>query len=87
MSGRLYSDWNTWATGQGEFVGPQKQFSQKLQDRGFVSGKRNGSRGFSGIWLKSAEWMRPPATPDDEKVVQMPPLQPITETNADFRIG
>lgn len=59
-AGRLFADWTGWANRAGEFVGSQKQFSQKLLDRGYGPAKRNGVRGFSGLATKPIEWMVPP---------------------------
>lgn len=62
-AGRLYADWTGWATRAGEFVGSQKAFSQKLLDRGLVPVKRNGVRGFTGIWLRPPDWAEKAAAP------------------------
>lgn len=62
-AGKLYADWNAWAARAGEFVGSQKAFSQKLLDRGLLSGKRNGVRGFTGVWLRPPDWVEKASAP------------------------
>ncbi len=68
-SATLFADWKFWAEAAKEYVGSQKTFSQKLQDRGLalkkkvvadVDGRKVEGRGFEGIRLKPAE-VRPSA--------------------------
>ena len=48
-SANLFLSWKYWAEQAEEFVGPQKRFSQKLEDRGFKPHKTNGQRLFLGL--------------------------------------
>jgi putative DNA primase/helicase len=49
----LFAEWKSWAEARNEFVGSRKAFTQKLEDRGFVSRKGGkGVRLFSGLRLK-----------------------------------
>lgn len=57
---RLFASWKAWAELNGEFVGSQKQFAEKLQSRGFerkAIGHKN-ARGFAGIMAIDAETAR-----------------------------
>jgi len=47
----LFDDWCQWAEANGEFVGSQKQFSQKVESRGFTPKPTRTARGFLGIGL------------------------------------
>lgn len=53
-SSALYSDWKSWAEASSEAVGSQKNFAQKLIDRGFAQHRMAGGRGFYGLQLVSA---------------------------------
>ena len=47
---KLFASWKAWAELAGEFVGSQKQFSEKLEARGLTPEKRHpGTRGYRGI--------------------------------------
>lgn len=50
--GDLYKSWKEWADLNGEFVGSQKQFVQKLLARGYTEYRTSSERGFSGIEVK-----------------------------------
>jgi len=51
-SAELFQDWRRWAENAGEFVGPQKRFSQNLEARGFRPAKGHASRDFIGLGLR-----------------------------------
>jgi putative DNA primase/helicase len=56
-SGNLYASWKSWAELNGEFVGSQKSFSEKLQARDGVEKTKIGdrkTRGYRGIWVIKA---------------------------------
>jgi P4 family phage/plasmid primase-like protien len=53
-SGDLYLPFKRYADERGEFVYPQKEFSQKLEDRGYTLKKTNGVRCIVGLRLKTA---------------------------------
>jgi len=56
-SANLFASWKTWAELNGEFVGSQKQFSEKLQGRGMESitiGDKK-ARGYQGLRTVKAE--------------------------------
>jgi len=38
-SAELWDSWQKWATKTNEFIGAQKRFTQKLEDRGFKRGR------------------------------------------------
>jgi P4 family phage/plasmid primase-like protien len=50
-SAELFQDWRRWAENAGEFVGPQKRFSQNLEARGFRPAKGHASRDYIGLGL------------------------------------
>ena len=53
-SGDLFASWKRWAEAAGEYAGPQKRFSQALEDRGFIRDRGNhGERMFRGLALRS----------------------------------
>jgi putative DNA primase/helicase len=53
-SSALYEDWRHWCDANREYVGTQKQFSQRLEQRGELTKVRTEkARGFQGIALKS----------------------------------
>ena len=53
-SSSLYDDWKRWCDANREYVGSQKQFSQKLEQRGeLTKTRKEEARGFQGIALKS----------------------------------
>jgi putative DNA primase/helicase len=53
-SSALYDDWRQWCEVNREYVGSQKQFSQKLEQRSEVTkGRREQARGFQGIALRT----------------------------------
>jgi len=53
-SSALYEDWKQWCEVEREYVGTQKQFSQRLEQRGEVTKvRKEQARGFQGIALKS----------------------------------
>jgi putative DNA primase/helicase len=64
----LFADWRNWCERNQEPAGSQKRFSQRLQDRGFVRDRAQGTRGFKGIAL----------LPDVADI----PLIPVTRTHA-----
>jgi putative DNA primase/helicase len=46
----IFASWSAWAAAAGEYVGSQKQLTQKLEKRGGFVGKRtNKSQGMSGM--------------------------------------
>ncbi len=45
----LYKSWKEWAELNGEYVGSQKQFVQKMLGRGYTEYRTNAARGFAGI--------------------------------------
>lgn len=49
---QLFESWRQWAEGRKEWVGSQKRFSQKLEDRGFCRNRNSKKRGFLGISVK-----------------------------------
>ena len=56
-SASLFASWKAWAELNGEFVGSQKQFAEKLQGRGMEQikiGNKN-ARGFRGIRVITTE--------------------------------
>jgi putative DNA primase/helicase len=56
-SGNLYASWKSWAELNGEFVGSQKAFSEKLQAREGIEKTTIGAkktRGYCGIWVINA---------------------------------
>jgi phage/plasmid-associated DNA primase len=48
-SGELFASYKAWAEGTGEYVGTEKSFSQKLEERGFERYRSNSARGFRGL--------------------------------------
>jgi putative DNA primase/helicase len=50
----LFESCRGWAEGAGEWVGSNKQFGQKLEDRGMRFQKRHGERGYWGLRLCDA---------------------------------
>ncbi len=56
-SANLFASWKAWAELNGEFVGSQKQFAEKLQSRGFerkpIGHKK--ARGYAGIMVINEE--------------------------------
>ncbi len=54
-AGKLFASWKAWAELAGEFVGSQKAFSQKLEDRGIEQKRTGSARGFLGIKAIEAE--------------------------------
>ena len=56
-SGNLYASWKSWAELNGEFVGSQKSFSEKLQARDSIEKTKIGdkkTRGYRGIRIIQA---------------------------------
>jgi len=53
-TGELYTAYKLWAEENQEYVLPQKSFSLRLRERGFVS-KRGRSRGWQGLDLRSSQ--------------------------------
>jgi putative DNA primase/helicase len=49
----LFASWATWANKAGEYVGSQKQFSERLQQRGITPLRKHDGRGFGGLRLRS----------------------------------
>lgn len=43
LSTALYRDWKEWSEASGEWAGPQKRFSQALEDRGYEKTRQGGS--------------------------------------------
>ena len=54
-SSELFHDWRRWAESTGEFVGPQKRFSQNLEARGYTPLKGHAKRYFVGLKLREVE--------------------------------
>ena len=53
LTTELFSDWKQWAEAAGEFVGPQRRFSDLLLTRGLEKWRNSvGLRGYQGIGLK-----------------------------------
>jgi putative DNA primase/helicase len=48
----LFNSWRCWATAAEEWVGSNKQFAQKLEERGLRYQKRHGERGYWGLRLR-----------------------------------
>jgi putative DNA primase/helicase len=51
-SGVLFATWKAWAEANGEYVGSNKDFSEKLASRGFTNYRDHGGRGFRGLALR-----------------------------------
>jgi putative DNA primase/helicase len=47
----LYSAWKSWADRSSEHAGSMKNFTQKMEDRGFTPHRLNTGRGFNGLRL------------------------------------
>ncbi len=47
----LFNSWKAWADNAGEFVGSKKQFSQNIEGRGLIPGRKR-DRGFYGLKLR-----------------------------------
>jgi putative DNA primase/helicase len=45
----LFESWQSWAEGAGEWVGSNKEFAQKLEDRRLRYQKRHSERGYWGL--------------------------------------
>lgn len=59
-SAAIFASWSAWAAAAGEFVGSQKQLTQKLEKRGgFVKKRTNKSQGMSGFRILQEETPRP----------------------------
>jgi putative DNA primase/helicase len=59
-SAELFASWTEWATKTGEYVGSQKRFSQKLEDRGFELARDHyRGRGFRGLRVLTGHEMYP----------------------------
>ncbi len=52
-TGSLFASWKRWAEMSGEFVGSQKRFGQRLEERGFRYHRTNQARGYCGLRLPS----------------------------------
>ena len=50
----LFESWRGWATTGEEWVGSNRQFGQKLEDRGLRFQKRHGERGYWGLRLNDS---------------------------------
>jgi putative DNA primase/helicase len=62
LTTELFTDWKQWAEAAGEFVGPQRRFSDLLLTRGLEKWRNSvGLRGYQGVGLK--EQTRPSYTP------------------------
>jgi len=61
LSASLYRSWCDWAKAAGETPGTAKAFSQKLQARGFRSGRQGGAgdRGFHGLEIRQSVFVPP----------------------------
>lgn len=61
VTGTLYGSWCRWARDAGETPGTAKAFSQKLQARGFRSGRQGGAgdRGFHGLEIRQSVFVPP----------------------------
>jgi putative DNA primase/helicase len=60
----LYGSWKPWAEERGEWIGSEKQFAGKLEDRGGLVRQKNPDRtqrGFRGLRLKRASVTVPEA--------------------------
>ena len=55
----IFASWSAWAAAAGEFVGSQKQLTQKLEKRGFVGKRTNKSQGMTGLRVLPEEPARP----------------------------
>ena len=55
LAGVLFNSWKIWAEKNREYIGSQKQFSQLLKKRGFVSKRMGDGWKFTGIALKGSE--------------------------------
>jgi putative DNA primase/helicase len=51
----LFADWREWADLSGEYIGSQKAFSQRLEERGFQRHRTGVRRSFLGLKLLNAE--------------------------------
>ena len=52
----LFNSWKAWAVGREEWIGSEKTFSAKLEDRGEFTRRKNREqtkRGFAGLRLKT----------------------------------
>jgi putative DNA primase/helicase len=60
-SANLFASWKAWAELNGEFVGSQKQFSEKLEGRGMprINIGHRKARGYQGIQVVTAETSQP----------------------------
>ena len=66
-SAKLFGSWSKWAASAGEYVGSAKEFTQRLEEKGFVR-RRDGSsgdRGFKGLMVKADPEAGPPRRPSD----------------------
>lgn len=52
----LFVSWKVWAEGAGEYAGSQRQFSQRLEDKGFVKEKTRHGREFLGLRVVQGGW-------------------------------
>jgi P4 family phage/plasmid primase-like protien len=48
----LFAAWKAWAEANGEYVGSNKDFSEKLASRGFTNYRNHDGRGFRGLSLR-----------------------------------
>jgi putative DNA primase/helicase len=51
----IFASWSAWAAAAGEYVGSQKQLTQKLEKRGFVGKRTNKSQGMLGLRILPEE--------------------------------
>lgn len=51
-SADLFTSWNSWAVGSGEYAGSQKRFSQALEARGIRPAPTAKARGFVGLKVR-----------------------------------
>lgn len=71
-TGFLFADWRAWSSENGEHEGSQKQFSQRLEARGFQRQRTSRAKGFRGVGLRSGVVPDVPGTP----------ISPVLDTRA-----
>ena len=69
-SSALFTSWKEWCDCAGEREGSQREFSMRLEVRGFKQSRKSSARGFVGISLVS----------DDVTLVTDPPILDVSHT-------
>lgn len=55
-SAHLFQRWKEWTEATGEYTGPAKRFSQRLEEHGFTRKRPDKARGFAGLSLNDWKW-------------------------------